>query len=97
MPPKTHYLDELAVAVGLSEDLADGVKDLLADYMISRYPDVSGSVPYEEYDADLAGEKVAVAKKTIRRPDGEMAPIGGSPCGGPRCTLTQYSSHSLRR
>ncbi|OGW60515.1 MAG: hypothetical protein A2V83_03485 [Nitrospirae bacterium RBG_16_64_22] len=63
VPPKTHYLDELAVAAGLPEDLADAVKDLLADYMISRYPDVSGSVPYEEYDADLAGEKVAVAKK----------------------------------
>ncbi len=61
-PPKSHYLDEIARRLGLTDDFFDDLAELAADYMISRYPDVSGSVPYEEYDEEIAMEKVAVAK-----------------------------------
>jgi HEPN domain-containing protein len=62
-PKKSHYLDEMARELGLTDDFFDDLAELSADYMISRYPDISGGVPYEEYDIETAKEKVAVAKK----------------------------------
>lgn len=59
-PPRTHYLDELAVAAGMPE-IGDDVIELTEDYMISRYPDVSEDAPFEEYDRNIASEKVLIA------------------------------------
>lgn len=44
------------------DDIIDNLNELSGDYMISRYPDVSGMVPYEEYDREIAVEKINVAK-----------------------------------
>lgn len=61
-PPKSHYLDEIAKALGLPDDIVDSLNELSGDYMISRYPDVSGLVPYEEYDEEIAVEKINIAR-----------------------------------
>jgi len=41
------------------------VDGLTADYMLSRYPDVSDQVPYEQYDEALANEKVRAASSVF--------------------------------
>lgn len=61
-PPRSHYLDELARILGSAEEIDDALDELAGDYMISRYPDVSSSVPYEEYDKDIATEKIIIAR-----------------------------------
>jgi len=35
--------------------------------MFSRYPDVSNLVPFEEYDREIAAEKVNIAKKIFEQ------------------------------
>ncbi len=60
--PKTHYIDELAKILKLPEDIVLDVMDLTGDYMFSRYPDIGDKVPYEEYDEEIALEKVEKAK-----------------------------------
>lgn len=66
-PPKSHYLDEMAKILGLADDIIDDLNELAADYMISRYPDVSDTVPYEEYSKDIAVEKVTTAKNIFAK------------------------------
>lgn len=61
--PRTHYIDELARELGLKGEIVEDVSELTADYTFSRYPDVSEQVPYEEYDKNIAEEKVKTAKK----------------------------------
>lgn len=56
------FFNEIAESLGLSDDIIDNLNELSGDYMISRYPDVSGMVPYEEYDREIAVEKINVAK-----------------------------------
>ena len=41
------------------------IDGLTADYMLSRYPDVSDLVPYEQYDLALANEKVRAARSVF--------------------------------
>ncbi len=65
--PKSHYLDQIAKTLMLSGDIMDDLNELSADYMISRYPDVMDSVPFEEYDRDIALEKVAIARKIFEQ------------------------------
>ncbi|MBI5373866.1 MAG: HEPN domain-containing protein [Candidatus Schekmanbacteria bacterium] len=60
--PRTHYIDELARELKLEKRLIDAASELTADYTFSRYPDVSENVPYEEYDENIAREKVTMAK-----------------------------------
>ena len=60
--PRTHYIDELAKILELPEDVVQDVLDLTGDYMFSRYPDIGDKVPYEEYDEEIAMEKVTKAK-----------------------------------
>ncbi len=64
--PKTHYIDELARRLGLSGKVIDDVLDLTADYMFSRYPDVAELVPFEEYNENIAKEKVDKAKRIFK-------------------------------
>lgn len=60
---KTHYIDELAKELELSQEIIDRVIELTPDYTISRYPDIGEIVPYEEYDDEIAKEKVKIAKE----------------------------------
>jgi Uncharacterized conserved protein related to C-terminal domain of eukaryotic chaperone, SACSIN len=63
--PKTHYIDDLANKLELPPDIIDKILDLTPDYTLSRYPDVSSTIPFEMYDESLAMEKVAKAKIII--------------------------------
>jgi len=64
--PKMHFVDELAEQLGLPPEVRTHIDGLTADYMLSRYPDVSDSVPYEQYDRALANEKVRAAQNVFR-------------------------------
>lgn len=61
--PKTHFIDELALELKLEKELIDAVSELTADYTFSRYPDVAERVPCEEYNEEIANEKVKIAKE----------------------------------
>lgn len=61
--PKSHFIDDLARQLNLSEEVLDNILDLTGDYTLSRYPDVADLVPYEAYDKEIATEKVEKAKQ----------------------------------
>lgn len=70
--PKTHYLDELGKELNCPQDIMDLLKDLSADYMIARYPDVTVKAPFEEYSADDAQKKINMAATIIEWVKGQM-------------------------
>jgi len=61
--PKTHFIDELARELYLPDELQEKIMELTVDYTLSRYPDVSNEVPYEQYTRDIAAGKLEIAKK----------------------------------
>lgn len=63
--PKTHFIDELARELNLSEELQDKIMELTVDYTLSRYPDVSEEVPYEQYSKEIAMQKVKIATEVL--------------------------------
>lgn len=63
--PRIHYIDVLARRLGVFDLVADEITDINADYMFARYPDVGENVPYEEYDEEIAAEKVAKAERVF--------------------------------
>jgi len=63
--PKMHFVDELAEQLELPAAVRVHIDGLSADYMLSRYPDVSDLVPYEQYDEALANEKVRAARSVF--------------------------------
>lgn len=60
--PRTHHIDDLARELKLRKELIDSILELTVDYTFSRYPDVAERVPYEEYNEEIAVEKVKIAK-----------------------------------
>lgn len=64
-PPRSHYVDELAQELNASEEILSYINEISADYTISRYPDVSESIPYELYDRLIAHQKVESAQKVF--------------------------------
>lgn len=63
--PRIHYVDVLARRLGVYRLVAPEITDINADYMFARYPDVGENVPYEEYDEEIAAEKVAKAERVF--------------------------------
>lgn len=61
--PRSHYIDELARELKLKKELIESISGLTVDYTFSRYPDVAEQVPYEEYNEEIAKEKVKTAKE----------------------------------
>jgi len=59
--PKHHHLDTLADQLGILEEIRDDLGEILSDYQISRYPDVSGDIPYLQYSLEISVEKIAHA------------------------------------
>lgn len=59
--PRHHHLDILAEQVGVLEEIRDELGDILPDYQISRYPDITGDIPYLQYTHTISKEKVAHA------------------------------------
>lgn len=63
--PWIHYIDELAHELKVSEEAMSHILALTGDYTLARSPDVSDEVPYEQYDKEIAEEKVESAKKVF--------------------------------
>ena len=65
-PGATHSLTKLARECGLPSRFLGFLRRLTTEYYVSRYPDASGDIPYEIYDAEdveaLAGETREVMK-----------------------------------
>ena len=63
--PRIHYIDVLARRLGVFRLVKDEIIDINADYMFARYPDVGENVPYEEYNEEIAADKVAKAERVF--------------------------------
>ena len=63
MPPRTHDIQMLAMALGAPSELAAIGRPLTEDYFLARYPDLAGAAPYEVFDADTASERIQQAEK----------------------------------
>jgi len=61
--PRTHFIDELGLALGLPADIMDLVYELTADYLESRYPDVTIGAPFENYNVHNTQKKLEAAQK----------------------------------
>lgn len=59
--PRTHHVDDLARELGLPSDVVDRIAELDVDYMMSRYPDISDSAPFEIYSEATARHKLSIA------------------------------------
>ena len=59
--PRIHYVEELAKGLKLPEDIIDAAIDLSADYMFTRYPDITDTIPFETYTEDISREKIEKA------------------------------------
>jgi len=62
----THSLVELGRKVGVSEDLLKDLRKLSPEYTISRYPDLTESLPYENYDIEIAKEQLERAGRVFK-------------------------------
>jgi len=65
-PPKTHKIVELARQLGASRDLYELLHLLEIDYLASRYPDFPTTVSYEDYDEEVARERLAIAQRVVK-------------------------------
>jgi HEPN domain-containing protein len=63
---KTHKLDRLAHLANLPTDITEKIIDLTEDYAISRYPDVSPTLPYLQYDLKTSKRKVSAANEVFK-------------------------------
>lgn len=63
--PRTHYIDELASELHLSDEILDDIFELSGDYTFSRYPDVADVVPFRAYSKIIAEGKVSAAKRVF--------------------------------
>ncbi len=73
--PRAHYLDELSNLLGIEGEIRADILDLAADYTFTRYPDVSANVPFEEYDREIASDKVERCKSIFSRLAHKSRPI----------------------
>ena len=65
LPPKTHAIDALAIALDVPSPFREHIFNLKEDYTLTRYPDVTIRPPFEEYDEETAREKLEAAKEAI--------------------------------
>ena len=66
MPQKIHSLTELGKQVSIPSELATMLIHLKKEYMMSRYPDISGDAPYKLYDQKDAERNLDYARKIIK-------------------------------
>jgi HEPN domain-containing protein len=64
--PHTHSLLELARPLEPPAGLGPRLAYLNLDYTVARYPDAANAVPYELYDQQTAGDKLAIAEAAFR-------------------------------
>jgi HEPN domain-containing protein/predicted nucleotidyltransferase len=63
MPPRTHDIQMLAMALGAPSELVAVGRPLTEDYFRARYPDLAGAAPYEIFDANIASERIQQAEQ----------------------------------
>jgi HEPN domain-containing protein len=79
--PKTHFIDDLGRSLHLPDDILEYIMDLSADYQFSRYPDISDCIPFEQYDAKLARQRIESAKEIFGHVSDRIREIlGGCAC-----------------
>lgn len=64
-PPYTHSLIRLGKDAKVPRKFENSLRDLTPHYVLSRYPDASGEVPYELYDQRKAEAILRDAKEVI--------------------------------
>ncbi|MFH0875086.1 MAG: HEPN domain-containing protein [archaeon] len=62
---QTHSLIELGKKLKVSETILKSLRMMSPDYIISRYPDATDSVPYENYDKESALDRLENAKRVF--------------------------------
>lgn len=65
MPPKTHWVGQMAVELGAPDDLVTSANKLVGDYISSRYPDTGLGDPRDIYTADHARDRIARAERVL--------------------------------
>jgi HEPN domain-containing protein len=78
MPPRTHDIQMLAMALGAPSELAAIGRPLTEDYFRARYPDLAGAAPYEVFDADIASERIQQAEKIREWVKEQLSDIQGA-------------------
>lgn len=63
--PKIHFLDVLGRRLGLDITVMKEINSLSGDYIIARYPGACEMMPFEQYDFQLAKDKIAVARRVF--------------------------------
>jgi len=61
----SHSLIELGKKVKAPEEIFKDLRKLAPEYIISRYPDATNSIPYENYDEEIAKDLLKRAKKVF--------------------------------
>ena len=64
-PGTTHSLIYLGKSVGIPKEYETLLRKIQPDFVVSRYPDVAQSLPYELYDEEIAKERITIARKVI--------------------------------
>lgn len=63
---ETHSLIELGKLAKVPEEILYELRRLTPEYIISRYPDATESVPYENYDDNIAKDRLNRAEKFFK-------------------------------
>lgn len=72
-PGKTHSLIFLGKSCGLPEDYYPFLRRLTPEFVISRYPDVSGELPYLLYDKEWVAEYIKKAEEVLSWIESQMS------------------------
>jgi HEPN domain-containing protein len=64
-PGPTHSLTKLGRDCGLPESYMGFLRRLTGEYYMSRYPDASGDLPFQAYDADDVGEIAKLSREVM--------------------------------
>lgn len=64
-PGQIHSLITLANAIGLPEAHFTTLRKLSVDFVATRYPDASTGLPYENYDINIAKDRLDCSGKVL--------------------------------
>lgn len=65
MPPKTHWVAQMATELGAPEHVIEAANKLVGDYISSRYPDTGLGRPAEIYKAEHAEDRLTKAEMVL--------------------------------
>jgi HEPN domain-containing protein len=65
MPPRTHWVAQMASDLGAPKNVVESVNELVGDYIPSRYPDTGLGIPYEIYTAEDAADRLSKAEMVL--------------------------------